>query len=140
MQKYLSRSPEELHTQANVSAPLPSKPVEVQPYVRTLKRVEYPSNTTPSPTSEQPNKIHREENANENHALQNPIKQENAKSQPRQERNKSPVKEAKQANEHVKKMEIDEPIPEAKQKTVEEEEFLFVSFIVKCFHFNNMLF
>ncbi|KAJ8924907.1 hypothetical protein NQ315_001064 [Exocentrus adspersus] len=42
MVRLMHRSPEELKTQANVSAPLPSKPVEEKPYVRKLQRVPSP--------------------------------------------------------------------------------------------------
>lgn len=37
MIRVIHRSPEELKTQANISAPLPSKPVEEKPYVRKLR-------------------------------------------------------------------------------------------------------
>lgn len=117
------RTPEQLHTQANISAPLPLKPVEEKPYVRTLKRVEYP-NTTVSPTSEFPNKIHREE---ETPKKDDPftafIKQEKTKT-------KEPG-EKKVSMGEVKPMEVDEVVPEMKQNTVEEEEFVFVRFVPK---------
>ncbi|XP_018574322.1 tether containing UBX domain for GLUT4 [Anoplophora glabripennis] len=42
MIRLMHRSPEDLKTQANISAPLPSKPVEEKPYVRKLQRVPTP--------------------------------------------------------------------------------------------------
>ncbi|KAK9729870.1 UBX domain [Popillia japonica] len=57
--RLIHKSPEELKTQANISAPLPSKPTEEKPYVRKLQRVESPARvpaesiTTPSKSEPQ---------------------------------------------------------------------------------------
>lgn len=42
MIRVIHRSPEDLKIQANISAPLPSKPVEEKPYMRKLQRVPSP--------------------------------------------------------------------------------------------------
>nr|CAH7752591.1 unnamed protein product [Callosobruchus chinensis] len=42
MIRLINKPPEELKTQANISAPLPHKPVEEKPYRRVLQRVESP--------------------------------------------------------------------------------------------------
>lgn len=120
----LFRTPEQLHTQANISAPLPSKPVEEKPYIRTLKRVEYPANTAVSPTSELPNKIHRDENSEET-----PKKDDTLTAFIKQEKTKKQLSSEKHVS--VQQMDVDEVVPETKQKTVEEEEFVFVRCICK---------
>nr|CAI5836374.1 unnamed protein product [Callosobruchus analis] len=47
MLRLINKSPEELKVQANISAPLPQKPVEEKPYRRVLQRVESPPPKAP---------------------------------------------------------------------------------------------
>lgn len=52
--RLIHRSPEELKTQANVSAPLPSKPTEEKPYIRQYIPIESKSpSPTPKPSTDQ---------------------------------------------------------------------------------------
>lgn len=62
MLRLLNRSPEQLKSQANISAPLPSKPVEEKPYKRTLVRSESPTGT---PENNEVNSINKEINNDE---------------------------------------------------------------------------
>ncbi|KAF5269989.1 hypothetical protein FQR65_LT05788 [Abscondita terminalis] len=48
MLRLVHKTPEELHKQANISAPLPSKPVEERPYIRPYKPISNPVASTPS--------------------------------------------------------------------------------------------
>ncbi|XP_076272793.1 tether containing UBX domain for GLUT4 [Rhynchophorus ferrugineus] len=64
MIRVLNRPPETLHQQANVSAPLPSKPVEEKPYIRKFQPLEEP----PAKTETEPDnqKTTCQDNVNDN--------------------------------------------------------------------------
>lgn len=57
---FFIRTPAELKTQANVSAPLPVKPTEEKPYVRKLQKIEEPPKETAPVTSKQEPTIQKE--------------------------------------------------------------------------------
>lgn len=126
------RSPEELKTQANISAPLPSKPTEEKPYVRKLQRVESPARvpaesiTTPSKSEPQvqsttvKNDNDKNTGKSKNESLKRSIVQKvDIAEVIKSERKKKPIKK-------IEPMEVDN-YPHGLTENIEKE-FLFVSF------------
>ncbi|KAK4876788.1 hypothetical protein RN001_009294 [Aquatica leii] len=124
MLRLIHKTPEELHTQANVSAPLPSRPAEEQPYIRPFKQVESPPRVTPvatqfnSNTPQMPSKPKSpppiEQNLNKK---ENPITQS--------------IKEEKRESTSLKRPPSTVPTQvnfkqPNKENTVAEEEFVFL--------------
>ncbi|CAG9771038.1 unnamed protein product [Ceutorhynchus assimilis] len=65
MIRVLNRDPKLLHQQANISALLPSKPVEEKPYIRKFQPIDNPSKQQQSvdnPSTQLPNESHKDNN------------------------------------------------------------------------------
>lgn len=134
-----------MRVQANVATPLPSKPVEEKPYIRTFKKLDPPAETPqiPESSSSSPSKASQSEVEDnkqpevspqpkpekypkkENNFISQFIKQEKRKE------SESPVTASatKRSSEFSEPMEIDKDSPSELEKTVAEEEFVFVSFM-----------
>lgn len=69
MLRLIHRSPEDLRVQPNVSAPLPSKPVEEKPYIRKLQKIETEDNRQEEIKSEVPEVAKPEVNENQNNEM-----------------------------------------------------------------------
>lgn len=123
MLRLIHRSPEELHTQANVSAPLPSKPVEEKPYIRTFQKIDspprelnIPSQILQQPVKEEVVSMSDTTIIKEDNLILKLIKEEKLK------REKNTTKENDKSAKSSKEVE--------KEKTVGEEIFVFVSIFV----------
>lgn len=107
MLRLIHKSPDELFDQANVSAPLPLRPVEEKPYVRTFQKVEVPPRQ-PSPVRHY--EIHKTEEDFQDEKLRQ------SASIFQKETQKHPLPKPREL----------ELQPLLKEKTVAEEDFVFV--------------
>ncbi|KAF5304048.1 hypothetical protein FQA39_LY01833 [Lamprigera yunnana] len=123
MLRLIHRTPEQLHKQANVSAPLPSRPTEEQPYVRRYKKVSppvelhTPTQSTPTPETSQ---------KSEAHSYSADLKKRNV-----EDTVTKFVKDEKQKREgnSLKRTQLAKETPEntnVKEKTLAEEDFVFL--------------
>ncbi|KRT82906.1 Ubiquitin [Oryctes borbonicus] len=138
--RLIHRSPEELKTQANISAPLPSKPTEEKPYVRKLQRLESTELTTEIPNTlpkaEPPTCAIVDKNDHEN-GMVNKAKNESLKRATTQKSNLIEViKNEKKKQRTIKSpepMEVDKELNELTSKEPDEsidknteKEFIFL--------------
>ncbi|XP_022917520.1 tether containing UBX domain for GLUT4 [Onthophagus taurus] len=131
MFRLIHKKPEELKVQANISAPIPAKPVEEKPYMRKFQAVEsppskpYPSNQTNKPT-----------NVHENVAKK-PCVEENVPPPQQQNLKKTNMvdlikNEKKKQDQNVNQKYKETTLNQQKPKTInikdnkEEEEFMFL--------------
>ncbi|KAF2904189.1 hypothetical protein ILUMI_01981 [Ignelater luminosus] len=146
--RLVHRSPEELRVQANVATPLPSKPVEEKPYIRTFKKLDPPAETPqipesssslpPSNTSQSEVEDNKQPDVStepkpekypkkENNFISQFMKQEKRK----QSESPTTASATKRSNEPSEPMEvdvkdIDKDSSSELERTVAEEEFVFL--------------
>ncbi|KAI4471109.1 tether containing ubx domain for glut4 [Holotrichia oblita] len=129
--RLIHKSPEELKTQANISAPLPSKPTEEKPYVRKLQRVESPVRepveniSTPSKPEPQ---VHSTNNKNDNDKSAGKSKNESLKRSIVQKVDIAEVIKSEKKKKAIKKvepMEVDNQPHGSIEENIEKE-FLFL--------------
>lgn len=135
---FFFRKPEELHTQANVSAPLPSKPPVEKPYVRKLQRddkePEKPKTEPQSDVSSLPKKERRSASppttTKEKNFITDFIKKEKSKQSGQSEISHS-AKEKKEEPMEVDNSQLSEEMNVTKEENSPEEEFTFVSIFMR---------
>lgn len=116
----LSRTPEELKTQANVSAPLPVKPSEEKPYIRKLQKIEEPPKEAvvakkEEPTTNIPQEMHVDDVEESKKRMPDIPKKDNkasnliktVKQEKRKQMDKSPVKANKKSIVNEKESDVD---------------------------------
>lgn len=132
------RKPEELHTQANVSAPLPYKPPVEKPYVRKLQRDDKePEKPKTEPQSDVSSSLPKKERRSaspptttkEKNFITAFIKKEKSKQSGQSEKAHS-AKGKKEEPMEIDNSQLSEEMNVTKEENSPEEEFTFVSIFI----------